>query len=290
MRCLRLELDAFGGRLHRHGHAELTWIERGRGLRWVGDGVEPFAEGDFVLLGGELPHLWATQAPPVPGGCAAVVVQFPLDWASAWPEGRAVEGLLARASRGLAVEGEAREPGIALLSRLAASTGLRRVALLAELLALLAEQPASLRELSTMPAVPGADGRASELRRRRVDRVLNWIEANLGQELRAADAATLAHLSPAAFGRFFLREVGKNFVDYVNDARCSWAALRLAEGDEPVARIAHDCGYRSLSHFAEQFRLRFGDSALRYRQRSRGLTSRPRGRQAACRYRADRAG
>ena len=266
MRCLRLELDAFGGRLHRHAHAELTWIERGRGLRWVGDSVEPFAEGDLVLLGGELPHAWVTRTPPAPGSCAAVVVQFPLDWAAAWPEGRAVQALLARAARGLALEGALREPVAALLPKLAASDGLRRVALLAELLATVTEQPQSLRELSAMPTARSAD---AEARRRRVDRVLNWIEAHLGHELTAADAAALAHVTPAAFGRFFRREVGKTFVDYVNDARCSWAALRLVETDEPVAQIAHDCGYRTLSNFAEQFRRRHGTSPLRYRQASR---------------------
>ena len=61
LRCLHLALPTFEGGLHRHGHFELTWIERGHGLRWVGDSVEPYFDGDLVLVGSDLPHLWASR-------------------------------------------------------------------------------------------------------------------------------------------------------------------------------------------------------------------------------------
>jgi AraC-like DNA-binding protein len=68
----------------------------------------------------------------------------------------------------------------------------------------------------------------------------------------------VAHVSPAAFGRFFQREVGKSFTAYVNDARCGWAALRLTQGRERIADIAQACGFPTLSNFGEQFRRRYG--------------------------------
>ncbi|MFZ4651868.1 MAG: AraC family ligand binding domain-containing protein, partial [Rubrivivax sp.] len=80
LRCIHLELPAFRGGLHRHGHFELTWIERGQGLRWVGDSVEPFFDGDLVLVGSETPHMWASRGVQSPQGCAATVLQFPPDW------------------------------------------------------------------------------------------------------------------------------------------------------------------------------------------------------------------
>jgi AraC-like DNA-binding protein len=80
----------------------------------------------------------------------------------------------------------------------------------------------------------------------------------LANELLVADAAAVAHVSPAAFGRFFQREVGKSFTAYVNDARCGWAALRLTQGRERIAEIAQACGFPTLSNFGEQFRRRYG--------------------------------
>ena len=47
-RLLSLTLDAFDGGLHRHPQFELTWIQEGVGLRFVGDSVEPFDGGDLV--------------------------------------------------------------------------------------------------------------------------------------------------------------------------------------------------------------------------------------------------
>ena len=272
MRCIQLRLAAFRGGLHRHGHAELTWIERGHGLRWVGDSVEPFGDGDLVLLGAEVPHVWLTAEGGAPRSCTATVLQFPADWAAATglPELRGVEGLMARAAHGLAIEGSARREVQALLARMASADAPRRAAALIEVLAVLGEsltqRPAELRALSARSPELHPDATSLVQRRQRVDRLLRWIQAHLAEEIRVSDAAVIAGISPAAFARFFRREVGKGFVDFVNDARCSWAALRLLQGREPIAGIAHGCGFATLSNFGEQFRRRYGVSPREYRR------------------------
>ena len=260
LRCLHLALPAFDGGLHRHGHVELTWIERGQGLRWVGDSVEPFFDGDLVLVGSETPHLWASRGAQPHPGCAATVLQFPPDWLqrSGLPELRAVAPLLAQAGPGVELQGATRIAVQELLARLPGSSAQRRVAIFIEVLGCLLAGAADLRALSA-PLQParGAAPR-SGASPQRVDRVLNWIEAHLADELSVDDAAAVAHVSPAAFGRFFQREVGKTFTAYVNDARCGWAALRLIQGPEPIAQIAQACGFPTLSNFGEQFRRRHG--------------------------------
>jgi len=260
LRCLHLALPAFDGGLHRHGHVELTWIERGQGLRWVGDSVEPFFDGDLVLVGSETPHLWASRGAQPHPGCAATVLQFPPDWLqrSGLPELRAVAPLLVQAGPGVELQGATRIAVQDLLARLPGSSAQRRVAIFIEVLGCLLAGAADLRALSA-PLQParGAAPR-SGASPQRVDRVLNWIEAHLADELSVDDAAAVAHVSPAAFGRFFQREVGKTFTAYVNDARCGWAALRLIQGPEPIAQIAQACGFPTLSNFGEQFRRRHG--------------------------------
>ena len=56
-RFLSLELRAFGGPRHRHDEVELTWVVRGRGVRYVGDSAEPFEDGDLVLQTAPCPFL-----------------------------------------------------------------------------------------------------------------------------------------------------------------------------------------------------------------------------------------
>jgi AraC-like DNA-binding protein len=260
LRCMHLTLPAFRGGLHRHGHFELTWIERGQGLRWVGDSVEPFFDGDLVLVGSETPHLWASRGTQAPQGCAATVLQFPPDWLErcGLPELKAVTPLLAQAAAGVDVQGATRTEAQRLLGRLPGATAQRRVAVFIELLGCLLEGAADLRALSSpLPSAPAASIWAGPSPQR-VDRVLNWIESHLADELTVEAAAAVAHVSPAAFGRYFRREVGKSFTAYVNDARCGWAALRLIQRREPIAQIAQACGFPTLSNFGEQFRRRYG--------------------------------
>lgn len=272
MRCLQLRLGAFRGGLHRHAHAELTWIERGHGLRWVGDSVEPFGDGDLVLLGAELAHVWLTPQGGEPQRCAATVLQFPDDWAAstALPELRSIDALMARAAHGLAVEGSTRQEVQSRMARMAESDAPRRVAALVEVLAVLhaslRQSSSDLRALSAHAPDRGPDATSSTQRHQRVDRLLRWVQAHLAEELRVSDAAEIVGISPAAFARYFRREIGKGFVDFVNDARCSWAALRLLQGQEPIADIAHGCGFPTLSNFGDQFRRRYGASPRDYRQ------------------------
>jgi AraC-like DNA-binding protein len=267
LRCIHLELPAFRGGLHRHGHFELTWIERGQGLRWVGDSVEPFFDGDLVLVGSESPHLWASRGVPSPQGCAATVMQFPPDWLQrcGLPELKPVAPLLAQVAAGVEVQGGTRVEVQGLLARLPGATAQRRVAVFIEVLGCLLAGAAELRALSApLPAAHTAAPRAGPSPQR-VDRVLNWIESHLADELTVENAAAVVHVSPPAFGRFFRREVGKSFTAYVNDARCGWAALRLIQGPEPIAQIAQACGFPTLSNFGEQFRRRYGMSPRDFR-------------------------
>lgn len=276
MRCTRLAQAAFRGSLHRHSHAELTWIERGHGLRWVGDSVEPFGDGDLVLLGSELAHVWLTQETGAATSCAATVLQFPVNWAAATglPELLTLDGLMPRASHGLAVEGDARREVQTLMSRLANADAPRRVALLIETLALLCElqraQSRDLRSLSVVAPDGGPDDEGQILRRQRTDRMLGWIHGHLAEPLRVADAARIVGVSPAAFARFFRREMGKSFIDFVNDARCSLAALQLLQGRASIAEIALACGFPTLSNFGDQFRRRYGVAPRTYRRQACG--------------------
>ncbi len=260
LRCLHLELPDFRGSLHRHGHFELTWIERGQGLRWVGDSVEPFFDGDLVLVGSETPHLWATQGVQAPQGCAATVLQFPPDWLQrcGLPELKALAPLMAQVAAGVEVRGSTRTEVQRLLGRLPGASAQRRVAVFIEVLDSLRAGAADLRALSApLPTRHGAAPQGGPSPQR-IDRVLSWIEAHLADELSVPQAASVAHVSPAAFGRLFRREVGKSFTAYVNDARCGWAALRLIQGPEPIAQVAQACGFPTLSNFGEQFRRRYG--------------------------------
>lgn len=268
-RFLALELRAFGGARHRHAQAELTWVQRGHGLRFVGDHVEPFADGDLVLIGPWVPHLWdgraARGAPPF----RACVLQFPPALAAlpALPELAALQPLLQRAGRGLAVGGVAQGRITAAMAAMDGAPPAVRLALLVQVFAALIEaaaEPGSFRPLATQALTRTREADGEPLRR--IDHVLAWMHRHLHTELALAEAARRAHVSPAAFSRFFRRETGRTWTDAVQDMRCSEAARRLRRDTRPVAEIAADCGWRTQSHFNRVFRERFGMTPRQYRR------------------------
>lgn len=271
-RFLALELRAFGGARHRHAQAELTWVVRGHGLRFVGDHVEPFADGDLVLVGPWVPHLWDGRAGRGEPAFAVRVLQFPAALAEAplLPELAPLQAVLQRAARGLALGGLAHGRVTAAMAAMDAATPAARLALLMQVFAALVEaaaDPAALRPLATRPAaLPRADGEAL----RRIDRVLAWMHRHLHTELSLEEAARRAHVSPAAFSRFFRRETGRTWTEAVQEMRCSEAARRLRRDTRPVAEIAADCGWRTQSHFNRVFRARFGLTPRQYRRAAAG--------------------
>jgi AraC-like DNA-binding protein len=168
-----------------------------------------------------------------------------------------------RARRGLRVTGQAHAPVAAALQTMDTADPLQRLSLFMLVMRALALHARSLRPLSAAvvrgkAADAGGQGR--------IDRVIGWIHAHLAEPLSVEAAARVAHITPAAFSRFFRRETGKTWSTYLNDVRCSEAAVRLRQGTRPVAQIAHDCGYPTLSHFNRAFAARFHQTPSRYRR------------------------
>src|SRR5271169_2626331 len=63
-------ITGLGQHWHYHVEMELTAFTAGEGTFFVGDHIGPFAAGEVVLLGENLPHYWHAR-----GSCAGLSVQ-----------------------------------------------------------------------------------------------------------------------------------------------------------------------------------------------------------------------
>lgn len=266
LRFLNLSLGAFRAKRHRHPQVELTWIEHGTGVRFVGDSAEVFGPGDMVLLGSDLAHTWISSPVADSGLLRAKVIQFEPDWLqrSPVPELQPLTELTQLARRGLRITGEAQAQTARMLQAMEDASALERFLGLLQILHVLAQRPADLRPIANAPG--WAPGESDPARHRRIDRVLEWVRSHLDEPLSARQAAKVAHVTPAAFARFFRREMGKTLADYVNEIRCAQACVLLRGSDEPVAQIALRCGFGASSHFNRRFRQVTGLTPRAYRK------------------------
>ena len=80
------------------------------------------------------------------------------------------------------------------------------------------------------------------------------------------DMARLCHLSPSYFSRLFRREMGENFINYVNRIKVQWAKERLRSSNDSVVEIAQELDYMDSSYFISVFKKFEGTTPLAYRQ------------------------
>ena len=249
--CRRRVDPRFGFYWHVHPEIELTCIVRSRGRRFVGDSIEPYEDGDLVLLGPNLPHTWASD-PRRAGRQEAVFCQcsetfLGPDFLRA-PECSPLRRLLERSSRGLRFTGKTQKTAARRLEGMERLQGLARLAALLEVLDLLArsreQRPLSSREF--VPELRPGDAD-------RIDRVCRLLNERFTGRVTLAEAAAAAHLSIPAFSRFFRRKTGRTLVAYLNELRTGLACRELIETDRSVSDIAFESGFNNLSNFNRRF-------------------------------------
>ena len=98
---------------------------------------------------------------------------------------------------------------------------------------------------SSLPAARGA------LDPGRLDRVKDFIEANLGEDLTIEALAREACLSPFHFARAFKAATGMAPHRYLTSRRIEMARFRIAEGQLSLAEIAFRCGFSSQASFTK---------------------------------------
>lgn len=114
--------------------------------------------------------------------------------------------------------------------------------------------------------------RVSPLRPFLLERVRAFVQAHIGADISLGRLASEVNMSPDHFLRAFAAAVGVTPYRWVNHQRLDAAARLLMQGELGIAEIAGALGYRSTSHFAAQFRLRFQATPGQYRLARRGAS------------------
>ncbi|MDA9499193.1 hypothetical protein XI05_17315 [Bradyrhizobium sp. CCBAU 11357] len=107
---------------------------------------------------------------------------------------------------------------------------------------------------------------AKGLDRRRLFRVLDYIEANLEGDLTIDHMASIACLSKFHFARAFGQAVGQSPHRYVSARRLQRAKALLLQGDRSLADIALALSFSSQANFTRAFRQATGQSPGQYRR------------------------
>jgi AraC-like DNA-binding protein len=264
--CEVIDGPDYGTRWHFHPEIQITLAIKSQGYRIVGDNISPLRDGDCVLIGSDVPHVWQQDRSEAKDAVKAVIVRFRRDFLGTdWlqrPEMERVNKLLQRARRGLNITGRTGELVSARLQELSTQEGLRRVITLMEVLDVLSRSN-ELKPLASASFRPVLEATDQE----RMGRILRCIEEQLTEDLTRDDLAKVASLSAGAFSRYFKSRTGRSLPEYVNELRIGRACRMLAESENAVTDIAFDCGYRNLANFNRWFLKLTGHAPRDYRRK-----------------------
>jgi AraC-like DNA-binding protein len=263
----RFNEKSFSAPYHFHPELELTLILKGEGTRFAGSSMAPFAEGDLVLLGSNLPHCWKSENIKAGINASSLVIQFTYDFLGAGflskTEMQGIEQLLQRSRCGIRFFDQAAshtKESLLLLEK--EQDPFLKLLLFLKILHYLSLSK-QFQVLNKADAVVAH----SSSEQKRINNIVAYIVENFRSEIVLHEVAAIAGMSPTSFCKYYKRMTRKTFFEYVLEYRVNYATQQLVDTDKPVAHIGFESGFGDVSHFYKTFKSKKKLSPLQYRKK-----------------------
>lgn len=242
---------------HYHPEIELTLIRKGTGTRLVGSSIEQFTNGDLILLGSELPHLWRSDTQYFEGRrdlhIEAIAIHFKEDcWGNEFlkmPELKPVKTLLNLAKRGVKITGETRKQVLPRMEAMLHASEAQRVIGLIDILYLVASS-VDYSFLSSTAFTKETDSPVND----KIDAIYNYTLSHFNRRITLQEIATAVDINAHSFCRYFKTRTQKTYWQFLLEVRVGHACKLLVERKMNIVDISQACGFNNLSNFNRQFK------------------------------------
>jgi AraC-like DNA-binding protein len=250
---------------HFHPEYELVLNIKSNGTRIIGDSVELFDQYDMVFISGNIPHCWNyyRQNNTLPDQ-HGIMVHFKIssigDAFLSQHELNSFNELLSEAERGIVFSTDDAKKAEKYLVQMVSNKGIDKMIDFFNLIKILvtSEKRGSLCSENYKQVF-------DERGNKRMSDVYMYLRENYFKPISLEKIAKIAKMSPFAFSRYFKKNSGAGFVEYLNKVRTNKACYLLRETEYQVHDIAMECGFASISNFNKQFRKSEGISPRDYR-------------------------
>lgn len=264
-------LPHFHNSWHFHEEIELTLILKSTGRRFIGDHIAQFSEGDLVLIGSNLPHLWQNETAYYNESkttnlkAEAIIIHFSRSfWNSRFLELEElghIKTLLNKSRYGIKIEGRIKGSVSKKIKKLLDLQGFKRLTLCLDILNTIATE-----ERHHLLASPGFVNSFKKESDQRIEFVYEYIMEHFTEKIKLSDVAKLIHLSESAFCRFFKSKTRSTFSHFVNRARIGYACKLLQESHLSVLQVCFESGFESYSYFSRSFKEITNKTPTNYRK------------------------
>lgn len=265
----KFSCDFFNDPWHFHEEIELVAIDKGNGIRFVGNNVSNFEEGDLMLIGSGIPHLFRNneevQAEIMTQTAGVTYVHFTRNFLGKpffnIPEMKSVAKLLDRSALALNIYGTTKKYVISRLHAMNDENPEQRLLSFLRILIRLSQS----REMKPLLSIGYSVNKRGDTER--INNALDYIMKNYTREIYLQEIASQLHMSVASFSRYFKNHTSKTFSDYVAEIRIGHACRLLMENNLSIFKVSSKSGFNSLPNFYSHFKKIIGIKPKEYKRR-----------------------
>lgn len=239
---------AFEFKWHFHPEYELTYIIKGNGYRLIGNSHQEFSDGDFVLIGPNLPHTWFGKAAK-DESFEAIVIQLPSEYVQKiinFKETAHLKELFEKSNCGLLFKDYPTRIKSCLL-KIIDTSGIDKMVALISLLSTLSQCTTTTVSSSIYKY------QVNNEIENRINKVCIYLQNNFANNISLKDVADLIFMTESNFCKFFKKTTSITFSNYLNELRINAVCKLLLYSDENIKNIAYSSGFESLSYFNRIF-------------------------------------
>ncbi|CAL1517209.1 AraC family transcriptional regulator [Chitinophaga sp. MM2321] len=252
---------------HYHPEYEIIFVEKSYGIRFMGNHIGNFTDGDLMFIGANLPHVWRNDKDFYQHNedlkVDVYVIHFQDDSLSSeffnLVEFTHIKKLFLRAQQGVLINGNDHKEISELIKQVYHSSGIDRLTLFLKTL----DKIANTKDYELLSS-PGYANSVNMTDTERINKVMNFLMKNYNRDIKIEEVAELVNLSKASFCRYFKSRTNKTCFQLLNEIRILNACKLLIKSDMTITEISYESGYNNLSHFNRQFRLITGLTAKAY--------------------------
>lgn len=248
---------------HFHDEIEIVFVKDGNGKRHVGNHISNYYNGDLLILGSNLPHYGFVDR--LVGTNTEVVLQFKEDFLGAdilkKVEFVAIRRLFELSKNGISFTGNERlEVGERMESLFYMNNFEKLIEILKILNILASSRDFEILNSNSVTLVHSAVGAE------RLDTVFSLVRDSFKEEITLEELAKRTNMTVPSFCRFFKKQTGKTFIEFLNEYRIAHACKLLADDPMPITDVCFESGFNNFSHFNKYFKRVTGKSPSEYRK------------------------
>lgn len=248
---------------HFHPEYELVYIEGADGTRHVGEHISNFEGSDLVLIGSYVPHLNFDYG--IKTTYRKEVLHFDTQFCktvlpliSELPE---IGKTLDNSQHGIAYYGNTKTKIGKRMKKLYSMGSFDQ---LLEVFGILKELSES-NEFELLHEKPIVSEKLKN-KQLRLQKIYEFISANYKRKISVDEASSILNLSNEAFCRYFKKESGTTFTNFLNQYRITQAKRLLLSGKN-ITETFYESGFESLSYFTRVFKKVTGENPSSFKKR-----------------------